>query len=47
MKLKLLTENNLREEMGRRGREHVVKNLDYRVISKKIVEITKKKLGLE
>jgi len=45
--LKLLTEPKLCEKMGKAGREHVVKNLDYRDISRKIVEITKEKLGLE
>lgn len=45
--LKLLTDNNLRGEMGRKGREHAIRNLDYRVTSRKMVEITKKRLDLE
>ncbi len=45
--LKLLTDDNLREEMGRNAREHAAKNFDYRYISKKIAELTKERLGLE
>ncbi len=45
--LKLLTDEELCKEMGKQGREHVVKNLDYKYIAKKIVDITKEKLGLE
>jgi alpha-maltose-1-phosphate synthase len=45
--LKLLTDDKLREEMGKNAREHVVKNFHYTHISKKIAEITKEKLGLE
>jgi glycosyltransferase involved in cell wall biosynthesis len=44
--LKLLTEEGLGEKMGKEGRKHVVKNLDYRIISKKMVDITKEKLHL-
>ncbi len=45
--LKLLTESDLVEKMGKQAREHVVKNLDYRLISKKMIEITKEKLNIE
>ncbi len=45
--LKLLTDSSLREKMGKQAREHVVQNLDYRDIAKKIVELTKEKLGIE
>lgn len=45
--LKLLTDGELREKMGRQGREHAVKNFDYKYTSKKMVDITKEKLGLE
>jgi len=45
--LKLLTDEQLAEKMGKQGREHVVKNLDYRDIAKKMVGITKDKLNLE
>jgi len=44
--LKLLTEPELCEEMGRAGRKHVVKNLDYKHISQKMWEITCERLGL-
>src|SRR3989344_1752607 len=45
--LKLLTDEKLRNEMGKASREHVVKNLDYRITSKKMLEIIKKKLNLK
>jgi len=45
--LKLLTDSKLRNKMGKEGRKHVVNNLDYKVISKKIIDITKERLGLE
>ena len=45
--LKLLTDEELREKMGRQGREHAVNNFDYKYTSKKMVDITKEKLGLE
>lgn len=44
--LKLLTDDNLREKFGKNAREHTVKNLDYRVTSKKMLDITQEKLGL-
>ncbi len=45
--LKLLTDPELCKKMGKEGRKHVVKNLDYQVISKKMLDITKERLGLE
>jgi len=45
--LKLLTDPALCEKMGKAGREHVVENLDYRVTSKKMLDIIKEKLKLE
>jgi alpha-maltose-1-phosphate synthase len=45
--LKLLTDDKLCEKMGKQARAHVVKNLDYRVIAKKIVDITKERLDLK
>jgi len=45
--LKLLTEPLLADKMGKAGRQHVLQNLDYRITSKKMIDITKKKLGLE
>lgn len=45
--LRLLTDDNLREEMGRNAREHAVQNFDYKIISKKMLDIIKEKLELE
>ena len=45
--LKLLADDNLREEMGKKAREHVVKTLDYRHTAKKMIDITKERLGLD
>jgi len=45
--LKLLTDDDLRQDMGKRARGHVVKVLDYRHTAKKMVDITKERLGLE
>ncbi len=45
--LKLLTNPDLCEKMGKQAREHVLKNLDYRDISKKMLDITKERLNLK
>lgn len=45
--LKLLTDDSLREKMGKAAREHTAANLDYKFIGQKISDITKKRLGLE
>jgi len=45
--LKLLTDSQLREKMGKAGREHVLKNLDYRDTARKMVDITMDRLGLK
>ncbi len=45
--LKLLTDSELRERIGKQAREHVVKNFDYRITSKKMLDITKEKLNLD
>lgn len=45
--LNLLTDPQLCEKMGKAGREHAVKNFDYKITSKKIVDVTKERLGLE
>jgi len=45
--LKLLTEPKLCEKMGKEGRKHVLKNLDYRDTARKMVDITKEKLDLK
>ena len=45
--LKLLTNPELCKKMGIAGRKHVVKNLDYRVTSRKMADVTKERLGIE
>ncbi len=45
--LMLLTDEKLRKEMGKAGREHAVKNFDYKVTSKKMLDVIKEKMGLE
>ena len=45
--LTLLADDSLRQKMGARAREHAVRNFDYKVISKKIVDITKERLSLK
>jgi glycosyltransferase involved in cell wall biosynthesis len=44
--LALMTDPVLRENMGQALREHVVKNLDYRVVARKFVQIVCDKLGI-
>ena len=45
--LKLLTDDKLREDMGKAAREHAVKNFDYKVTSKKMLDVIKEKFKLE
>lgn len=45
--LKLLTDDKIREKMGKQARKHVMENLDYRHIAKKMVDITKERLDLK
>jgi len=45
--LNLLTDDKLREKIGKRAREHTVKNFDYRELTKKMIDITKDKLNIE
>jgi glycosyltransferase involved in cell wall biosynthesis len=42
----LMTNQGLRESMGKEGRKRVVENFDYRVIAKKFVDIVSKRLGI-
>jgi glycosyltransferase involved in cell wall biosynthesis len=42
----LMTDPALREKMGKAGRERVIENFDYRVVSKKFVKIMNDKLGI-
>jgi glycosyltransferase involved in cell wall biosynthesis len=43
--LALMKDASLRENMGHALRTHVVKNLDYRVVARRFVEIVSRKLG--
>jgi hypothetical protein len=45
--LQLLKDPKLRETMGKAGREHVVKTMDYNVIAKNMLDIIKEKLELK
>jgi alpha-maltose-1-phosphate synthase len=45
--LKLLTDDELNRKMGEKAREHAVNNFDYRYISKRMADITKKRLDIE
>lgn len=45
--LALMTDSNLRENMGHALRMHVVKHLDYRVVARRFVEIVNRKLGIK
>jgi len=42
----LMTDKPLREKMGKAARERVVKNFDYRVVAKRLVQIMNDKLGI-
>jgi len=42
----LMTDAELRDKMGKAGRERVVENFDYRVVAKRFVQIMKDKLGI-
>ena len=44
--LALMTDANLRENMGHALRTHVVEHLDYRVVARRFVEIVVQKLGI-
>jgi alpha-maltose-1-phosphate synthase len=44
--LALMTDSNLRENLGHALRAHVVKHLDYRVVARRFVEIVVEKLGI-
>jgi starch synthase len=43
----LMTDQTLREKMGRAGRERVVENFDYRVIAKRFIQIINDKFGIK
>ena len=42
----LMTDAELREKMGKAGRERVVANFDYRVVAKRFVEIMNEKMNI-
>ena len=44
--LRLMEDSQLRDKMGKTGRERVVENFDYRVVARKFVQIIKDKLGV-
>jgi starch synthase len=44
--LKLMTNETLRKEMGKAGRERAIQNFDYRVVAKKFVNIIQDRLGI-
>ena len=44
--LQLLTDDHLREEMGRQAAEHASINFQYRDVAKKCIEIIQEKLGI-
>jgi starch synthase len=44
--LRLMTDADLRRRMGEEGRHHVVKRFDYRVVTKKFVEIVTDRLEI-
>ncbi len=43
--LKLLKDDNLREEMGRNAAEHALKNFHYKVTAKKMLDLVEKYVG--
>jgi len=45
--LTLMKDAELRDKMGKAGRERVVENFDYRVVAKKFVQIINDKLGIK
>lgn len=44
--LRLLTDAELRMRMGEEGRRHVLQSFDYRMTSKRMLDITRERLGL-
>ncbi|HUI33435.1 MAG: glycosyltransferase family 4 protein [Dysgonamonadaceae bacterium] len=44
--MKLMTDSELRDKLGKAGRERVVENFDYRVVAKQFVKIINNKLGI-
>lgn len=44
--MKLMTNQMLREQMGKAGRDRVIANFDYRIVAKRFVQIMNDKLGI-
>ena len=44
--LQLMSDKDLRDKMGKAGRERVVENFDYRVVAKRFVQLIQDKLGI-
>jgi len=42
----LMNDKDMREKMGKAGRERVVENFDYRIVAKKFLQIMQDKLGI-
>lgn len=45
--LQLLTDDKLREEMGRKGHEHAMKNYQYKVVAQKALGMLEEKFGFK
>jgi glycosyltransferase involved in cell wall biosynthesis len=45
--LELMSNPELREKMGKAGRERVVELFDYRVVAKRFVQIINDRLGID
>ena len=45
--LTLMNDRNMRESMGKAGRERVVENFDYRIVAKRFLQIIQDKLGIQ
>ncbi|MBZ9728635.1 glycosyltransferase family 4 protein [Salegentibacter sp. JZCK2] len=45
--LSLMRNKTLRERLGKKGRERVVENFDYRIVAKKFLKIVQDKLGMD
>lgn len=44
--LKLMTDEKLREKMGKAGRQRAVDNFDYKIVAKKFLQILRDRLGM-
>jgi alpha-maltose-1-phosphate synthase len=44
--MKLMSDESLRQKMGTAGREHVIRNFDYRIVARRFVQIISDRLGI-